>query len=187
MNPGHFPDVSPASGVIAQNVTSPSPGAASLTNTFVQTDRISPLFNPNSSLADFFSALFYTALAVGAVLAVLRLGYAGFMYMTSDVWGKIDKAKTIMQETVLGRLLLLAVYLILYQINPDILNLNILRNVRPAQNIAPTTQSSGGLQQFTTPPAPNSFFGGSGGQFDPSINGSGVGGFDTFNPETLSP
>lgn len=119
-------------------VTNPSPGNA-FVGTFVQQEQIRPLgqlFNPNSSLADFFQALFYTAIAVGATLAVLRLGYAGFLYMGGDSFGKITEAKRIMQDVVLGLLLLLAVYVILNQINPDILNLDILRSVE-TQNTTP--------------------------------------------------
>ncbi len=111
-------------------------GEAIITNTVVQSSQISKLFDPNSSLASFFSALFYAALAIGAVLAVLRLGYAGFLYMMSDAWGTKQRATGMIQEVVLGLLLLMAVWLILNQINPDILNLDILQNIKGA---GPTT------------------------------------------------
>lgn len=110
--------------------TQTSPGQAIIESTVVQNEQISKLFDPNSSLGDFFNGLFYTALAVGAMLAVLRLGYAGFMYMTSDVWSSKQKATEMIQQAVTGLLLLLAVYLILFQINPDILNLDILKSVK---------------------------------------------------------
>jgi len=91
------------------------------------------LFDPSTtSLAQFFNTLFKTAIVVGAILAVLKLGYAGFLYMTTDLPGSKGSSKTIIQQTVMGLLLLLAVWLILNQINPDILNLDILRNVTPA-------------------------------------------------------
>lgn len=127
---------------IAQNVTNPSPGEA-VVGTSVQTEQIRPLsqlFDPNSSLADFFQALFYTAIAVGATLAVLRLGYAGFLYMGGDSYGKISEAKRIMQDVVVGLLLLLAVYVILNQINPDILNLDILRSIQ-SENSTPSSNT----------------------------------------------
>lgn len=127
---------------IAQNVTNPSPGEV-VVGTYIQQDQIRPLsqlFDPNSSLADFFQALFYTAMAVGATLAVLRLGYAGFLYMGGDSYGKISEAKRIMQDVVIGLLLLLAVYVILNQINPDILNLDVLRSVQSSQQ-NPTTNT----------------------------------------------
>lgn len=103
------------------NLGSQAPGS--------QTTYLSTIFNPDNTLSAFFSVLFTSAIAVGAILAVLRLGYAGFLYMTSDVWGDKQKATGIIQETVLGLLLLLAIWIILYQINPDILNLDILRNI----------------------------------------------------------
>lgn len=109
-----------------------------------QTDKIDPLFalfNEGTTLPEFFSALFYTALAVGATLAVLRLGYAGFLYMGGDSWGSLNKAKGIIQDVVLGLLLLLSVWVILNQINPDILNLDILQSVN-SENTAPTNNGS---------------------------------------------
>lgn len=97
-------------------------------NTVIQTEPISRLFDPNSTLVDLFNAIFFFAIAIGAILAVLRLGYAGIIYMTTDLWHSKQGAKEIISQAVLGILLLLAVYLILFQINPDILNLDILRS-----------------------------------------------------------
>ena len=91
-------------------------------------------FDPNTvSLAQFFNTLFKTAIVLGAMFAVLRLGYAGFKYMTTDLPGQKGNAREIISQAVIGLLLLLAVWLILNQINPDILNLDILRNVKSAQ------------------------------------------------------
>lgn len=83
----------------------------------------------SDNLSSFFNAFFKTAIVAGAMLAVLRLGYAGFMYMTTDSFGDKGKAKTIIQDVVIGLLLLLSIWLILNQINPNLLNLNILRGV----------------------------------------------------------
>lgn len=93
---------------------------------------LSQLFNPTTTdLAQFFNAFFKTALIVGAMLAVLRIGYAGFIYMTTDSFGSMGNAKQIIQDAVLGLLLLLSIWLILYQINPNILNLNIFQSAQP--------------------------------------------------------
>lgn len=92
---------------------------------------LSDLFNPaNTDLAGFFSLLFSASIAIGAILAVLRLGYAGIIYMTTDLWHWKQGAREMISQAVLGVLLLLAVYLILFQINPDILNLDILRSTK---------------------------------------------------------
>ena len=73
-----------------------------------------------TDLSSFVSGLFAAALSIGAILAVLRLGYAGYQYMTTEAFGQKTHAKEIIGDTVLGLLLLISVWLILYQINPDI-------------------------------------------------------------------
>ena len=82
---------------------------------------------PNT-LALYINRLFTIALSAGAIIAVVRLMFAGFLYMGSDFWDKKNQAKEIIQDVVLGLLLLLGTYLILAQINPEILNLNILKS-----------------------------------------------------------
>jgi hypothetical protein len=86
-------------------------------------------FFGSSDLPGLFNALFTTALSVGAILAVLRLAYAGWLYMSSDAFGKKSDAKEVIRDAILGLLLLMGIYIILYQINPNILNLNILQDI----------------------------------------------------------
>ncbi len=85
----------------------------------------------SESLPQFLNGLFKFAIAIGAMLAVLQFARAGFMYMTSDIWSNKQRAKDILWDAVLGLLLLLAVWLILNTINPEILNLDAVRNVKP--------------------------------------------------------
>lgn len=76
------------------------------------------------------NGLFTAALSVGAMLAVLRIGYAGWLYMGSaDMWSNKSTAIGVFQDAIIGLLLLLGVWLILYQINPCILNLDFTRNI----------------------------------------------------------
>ena len=90
-------------------------------------------------LSVFLNKLFLGALSLGAVLAVLRLAWAGFQYMASDLWANKQHAKEIIQETLLGLFILLGISLILNQINPDILKLNVgITKLSPAQQQAPT-------------------------------------------------
>ena len=76
-------------------------------------------------LGTFLQRVFVGAISLGAILAVLRLAWAGFMYMGSDMWGKKEHAKEIIQDALLGLFLLLAIWLILKQINPQILELKV--------------------------------------------------------------
>ncbi len=92
--------------------------------------KLGTLYSSSTDLATFLSNLFSAALSIGAILAVLRLTYAGYQYMTSDAWSSKSHAKEIIGNVVLGLLLLLSIYLILYQINPDILKLNFLQNLK---------------------------------------------------------
>lgn len=120
-----------------KNIFSRIQNASLFQGTFVSLSKISgdnfapfltSAFN-SQSFPTFINAIFKASIAVGAMLAVLQLARAGFMYMGGDSWGTKEAAKQIIRQAVMGLLLLLGIWLILYQINPDILNLNILRNV----------------------------------------------------------
>jgi len=82
-----------------------------------------------TSLSGLLTGLFTAALSVGGILAVLRLSYAGYLYMTSEAWGVKSHAREVIGDAILGLLLLLAVVLILNQINPNLLDLNVLQSV----------------------------------------------------------
>src|SRR6185436_11429337 len=94
--------------------------------------------------SNFINNLFRFALVIGALAAVLRLVYAGYLYMgQADMWSHKGQAKTIIGDVTLGILLLLGIYLILYQINPDIVKLNALRKIQSSP--ATTPNSSAGI------------------------------------------
>ena len=84
--------------------------------------------NTGGDLSGFLNKLFTFAISIGGVLAVLRLAWAGYTYMTSDLWSSKEHAKEIIQDTLLGLVLLLAIWLILFQINPNILCLKVGTN-----------------------------------------------------------
>ncbi len=96
-------------------ITPPNSGGDSL---------VSGLFGSGStSLASMLNTAFLVAINVGAILAMLRIMWAGWLYMGSaDMWSNKHHAKEVFQNAIIGLLVLLAVYLILYQINPQILN-----------------------------------------------------------------
>ncbi|MBI5003795.1 hypothetical protein HZC00_01740 [Candidatus Kaiserbacteria bacterium] len=86
-------------------------------------------FYSAQNLSAFLNRLFFFAISLGGILAVGRLVYAGWLYTMGDMGGNIKKAKEIIGNVVIGLLLLLSIWLILNQINPEILNLSILRNL----------------------------------------------------------
>lgn len=97
-----------------------------------QSPMLSNVYN-SGNLAQYVNILFTTALSAGAILAVLRIAYAGYQYMTTDAWGSKQHAKEILGDVALGLLLLLSIYLILRQINPNLLNLDVLVRVNQAK------------------------------------------------------
>ncbi len=104
--------------------------------------KLSNIYN-SSDFSAFINGLFKFAIAIGAIGAVLRLAYAGYLYMgQSDMWSHKGEAKDIIKDVTLGLLLLLAIYLILYQVNRDILTLKALRNIKPVQQGAPSQTNS---------------------------------------------
>lgn len=109
----------------------------------VQGSRLETIFQTSDkmTLSGFLTGLFTAVISVAAIIAVLRLGYAGYLYMTSESWGSKGKAKEVIGDVVLGLLLLLSCWLILNQINPDILKLDILNSLKGAQT-SPSTQTT---------------------------------------------
>lgn len=96
--------------------------------------KLSNIYSSSGDLSAFINGLFKFAIVIGAIGAVLRIAYAGYLYMgQSDMWSTKGQAKDILRDVTLGLLLLLAIYLILYQINPDILQLNALKNIKSVQ------------------------------------------------------
>ena len=87
-------------------------------------------FNGNGNgLTALFNVAFRFAIAIGAILAVIRLVYAGFIYMTTDLFGAKTAAKGVIWNALTGLFLLLSIWIILNQINPQILNLDLLRSM----------------------------------------------------------
>jgi hypothetical protein len=70
--------------------------------------------------------IFELAIAVAVFLAVVMITWGGFRYMTEESVTKKGAAKEIIQNAVWGLLGALASYLILYTINPQLVNLNLI-------------------------------------------------------------
>lgn len=101
---------------------------------------LSTLYGTQSGdLSVFINALFKFAIAIGAIGAVLRLAYAGYLYMAQDMWTSKGKAKEVIGDVTLGVILLLGVWIILNQINPDILKLNALQKIQGSGGGTPAT------------------------------------------------
>lgn len=87
-------------------------------------DKIPGVSN-QTTLSGYLNGLFQLGLGIAVVLAILQLVIGGFQYMTSDAISSKADARDRMTMALQGLILALATVLILQQINPDILKLNI--------------------------------------------------------------
>jgi hypothetical protein len=92
----------------------------------------------DQSFSGFLSAIYNWGIAIGVILAVLFIVFGAIQYMSTDaVSGKTEGREKI-KNALLGLLLLLTSYLILYTINPDLIRGNFISD-RESEN---TTQNS---------------------------------------------
>lgn len=79
----------------------------------------------DADLSDFFSNMFNLGVGIAGILAVIMLMWGGIEYMTSEAVGNKENAKSRITSAIIGLLIVLMSWLILYTINPDILRLNL--------------------------------------------------------------
>lgn len=137
-------------------------------------------------LVQFFNRVFSLALTAGGILAVFRLAWAGYLYMTTDLWSSKERAKETLRETVLGLLLLIAVWVILNQINPDILKINVLETLKAnrVRSVNLTPEQSASLQLYeknvNNPNVPQS-------DYIPSLSSTPITGYYCYVRPSISP
>jgi hypothetical protein len=73
----------------------------------------------------FLPGLVKFAIGLAAAMAVVRIVIAGFTYISTDAWGKKSDAKTMIEESLLGLLLAIGAYTILYTVNPQLVQFNL--------------------------------------------------------------
>lgn len=89
-----------------------------------------------ATLSSYLNSVFNFAISVGAVLAVLMIVKGGFEYMTTEAINQKGQARQSIQSAVIGLILLLMSVLILEVINPNLLNLDLFRNLENASQSA---------------------------------------------------
>ena len=110
-----------------------------------------------NSLPEYLNAVFRVVIIVGAILAVLRIIWSGFEYMTSEAVGQKKDARGVITAAIGGLILLIATTLILTVINPSIVNLdalnfNNLGTSEPVGEVPSTTGNSETIKSGDLPP-----------------------------------
>lgn len=79
-----------------------------------------------SDLPGYVSAIYKMALVIVTLSAVLMLSIGGFMYLTSaGNTASIGTAKGIIYDSLIGLVIALSAWLVLYVINPDLVEINL--------------------------------------------------------------
>ncbi len=77
------------------------------------------------NIGDFINLLIELAIAIAAVMLVIKLVINGYVYMVSDTPFKMNNAKQNIMDSIIGILLALTAYMLLNTINPQLVNNSI--------------------------------------------------------------
>lgn len=100
-----------------------------------------------SDLPGYISAIYKVALIIVTLSAVLMLSVGGFMYLTSaGNTSSISSAKTVITDALIGLVIALSAWLVLFIINPDLVkvSLSTLPPVAGSQTYVTTPPADGG-------------------------------------------
>jgi len=93
----------------------------------------------------YLPGLFRLAIGLAGLLAVVRLIYAGIKYMSTDAFGEKSEAKGIIENALWGLGLAIAAWIILYTINPKLVEINFnIERQKVSAPIAPPSPAGGG-------------------------------------------
>lgn len=91
----------------------------------------------------YLNEIFKLSLTIGAVLAVIMLVYGGFEYMTGTKAGDKKSGLDRIRNAIIGLVLLLSVYIVLFQINPCILQITVFTNTTSDGRCSPDIARQG--------------------------------------------
>lgn len=78
-------------------------------------------------LAQYIMGIYRFAIGAAAILASIMVVYGGFRYLLGSTLGDVKEGKEVIQNAVIGLIVLLCSYVILQSINPDLVTLRALR------------------------------------------------------------
>ncbi len=93
---------------------------------YIQLESIPGFEDSGSDLKSFIESIYKFGIWTVGIAAVLMITIGGFMYLTSaGNTSKMDVAKKVVTDAIIGLVVALGAYLILYVINPDLIKINI--------------------------------------------------------------
>src|SRR3989338_1798208 len=95
-----------------------------------------------TNAVQYITGLFRLIIGLAGALAVVMLIFAGIKYMSTDAFSGKNEAKEIIENALWGLGLVIASWLILYTINPKLVEINF--NIEKLPITPPTTPGGGG-------------------------------------------
>jgi hypothetical protein len=94
--------------------------------TYTPMERIPGFESAATDFPNFLLSLYKFSIWIIGICALLMVTVGGFMYLVSaGNTSKMDTAKTLIKDAILGLIIALGAYFLLFTINPDLVNLNI--------------------------------------------------------------
>lgn len=90
----------------------------------------------SQTIGKYINGVYKLAVAGASVLAVLMIVIGGFTYVSSDAMGNKEEGKHQIKAAFGGILLILASYIILNTVNPQLVSLNIISRPLSARNLS---------------------------------------------------
>ena len=128
-------------------------GCSGGTCTYVPLEPLPGVNQTGLSFAGYISGMFRLFITLGALFAVLMLVLAGISWMTSESPLKLKAAQERATAALYGLLLLVACWLILYTINPNLLRFDLF--TQTLNTTAQKNTTSGLGESPGSAPAPN--------------------------------
>lgn len=124
-----FPVFSSAVKIEDYTVLAPLPGITNGDCVGVDQSKIADPTNSNNpcktNIQTYISGAFDLAIAIAAILSFVMLVYGGFKYTTTDSLGEKSSSRDTIENAIAGLLLAIGAYVILYTINPQILDFKL--------------------------------------------------------------
>lgn len=103
---------------------------------FVPLTGIPGVTSTTTDFDTFLNGIFNIGLAIAATLAVVMITIGGLQYMTTDSISNKSEGKDKIQNAVIGLLIALLIFIILFTINPNLLKFDITITPPPDKNEA---------------------------------------------------
>lgn len=102
-------------------------------------------------LIQYLQLAFNTLITVSIILAIAYLVYGGALYILSGIPGQVSKGKGVIENALIGLVLVLASWLILHTVNPNLTTLNLDLSTSGTSGITSNPAGSTPTTSGTTP------------------------------------